>query len=86
VTFGLFETTTAVAFVAGDFGTGTEILKSGFDGVNGITVIRSYLKRLKGQAGKHPITPGTIADSERTPLRLRIGNLAIGHGCVAEAS
>jgi hypothetical protein len=86
VTFGLFETTTAVALVAGDFGTGTEILNSGFDGVNGITIVSSYLKRLKGQARKHPITPGTIAGSERTPLRLRIGNLAIGHGCVAEAS
>jgi hypothetical protein len=33
VSFGLFETTAAVAFFAGDFGAGTVILKSGFDGV-----------------------------------------------------
>jgi hypothetical protein len=34
VSFGLFKTAAAVAFFAGDFGVGTVILKSGFDGVN----------------------------------------------------
>jgi hypothetical protein len=38
VGFGLCETIAIVAFRAGDFGSGTEIKKSGFDGVNGMTV------------------------------------------------
>jgi hypothetical protein len=33
VGFGLLEIESAVAFLAGDFGCGTVILKSGFDGV-----------------------------------------------------
>jgi hypothetical protein len=33
VSFGRFKTAAAVAFLAEDFGFGTEILKSGFDGV-----------------------------------------------------
>ena len=36
--FGLLETASAVAFRADDFGWGTVILKSGFDGVKCITV------------------------------------------------
>jgi hypothetical protein len=39
VSFGLFETTAAVAFFAGDFGVGTVILKSGFDGVKCIAML-----------------------------------------------
>ncbi|MCX6875732.1 MAG: hypothetical protein NTW21_18275 [Verrucomicrobia bacterium] len=39
VSFGLFKTEAAVAFFAGDFGFGTVILKSGFDGVKCIEVL-----------------------------------------------
>jgi hypothetical protein len=39
VSFGLFKTEVAVAFLAGDFGFGTVILKSGFDGVNCISML-----------------------------------------------
>jgi hypothetical protein len=39
VSFGLLEIDAAVAFLAGDFGLGTVILKSGFDGVKCITML-----------------------------------------------
>ena len=39
MSFGLFEIDAAVAFFAGDFGLGTVILKSGFDGVKCMTVL-----------------------------------------------
>jgi hypothetical protein len=41
VSFGLFETETAVAFLAGDCGFGTVILKSGFDGVKCIAATKT---------------------------------------------
>jgi hypothetical protein len=39
VSFGLFKTDAAVAFLAGDFGVGTVMLKSGFDRVECITML-----------------------------------------------
>lgn len=39
MSFGLFEIDAAVAFFAGDFGLGTVILKSGFDGVKCMMVL-----------------------------------------------
>ena len=49
MSFGLLKTTAAVAFFAGDFGTGTVILKSGFDWVERIVVLGTWLECLPGQ-------------------------------------
>ncbi len=55
--FGLFETTAAVAFFTRDFGVGSVMLKSGFDGVKCIAVLGTSLKCLEVQAGNCPKTP-----------------------------
>ena len=53
MSFGLFETTAAVAFFfAGYFGLGTVILKSGFDWLKCMILGSAQLKCLKGQGGE----------------------------------
>jgi len=77
VSFGLFETIAAVAFFAGDFGLGTVILKSGFDGVKYMAMLGTWLKCLKGQAGERRAT--------RSPVRIPAGR-GIGFGRMHEGN
>lgn len=72
MSFGLCETITAVAFLAGDFGLGTVILKSGFDGVKCMAMLGTQLKCLKGQAGGQRSGTEAIRRTARGPAGCRI--------------